>query len=103
MPNFELVPLQEAVMNTATGRRAEITREYLGFINQLAEGQAGKLHPGEGETVAAVRRRLGAAAKIAGKALVIKRTGDEVYFWVSPGGKGNGRRRRGRPRSTAGQ
>ena len=91
MPNFEMVSLAEAEMKSATGRRAEITREYLGYIDQLQRGEAGRLEASEGESISAVRRRLGAAAKVAGKELVIKRRGDEIYFWVRPG------KRRGRP------
>lgn len=98
MPHFELMPLEEATVKSASGRRAEITREYLGYIGQLGEGQAGRLRAGEAETISAVRRRLGAAAKLAGKKLVIKRAGEELYFWVEPGAPPAGGRRRGRPR-----
>ena len=90
MPTFELVSLDEAMTKSATGKRAEMMAEYVGFIDKVQKGQAGKLQPGEGETTAAVRRRLGAAAKLVGKNLVIRRTGDEVYFWVVS--------QRGRPR-----
>jgi hypothetical protein len=93
VPTFEVVSQQEAELRAATGRRAEITREYLGYVNQLAPGQAGCLRPSEGETVAAVRRRLGTAAKLGGQDLTIKRVGDEIYFWVKA-------RRRGRPRKS---
>ncbi len=82
MPTFEQVPLPEAMLKTATGRTARITQEYLGYIEQLPEGQAGRLQPGEGESVATVRRRLGVAAKLAGEDITIKRQGNEVYFWV---------------------
>ncbi len=82
MPTFDQVPLQEAILKTATGRTARINQEYLGYIEQLPEGQAGRLQPGEGENVAAVRRRLGVAAKLSGKDITIKRQGNEVYFWV---------------------
>ena len=82
MPTFDQVPLQEAMLKTATGKAAQINQEYLRYIEQLAEGQAGRLQPGEGETVATVRRRLGVAVKLSGKDITIKRQGDEVYFWV---------------------
>jgi len=84
MPTFVQVPLQEAMLNTATGKTAQINKEYLGYIEQLTEGQAGRLQPGEGESVATVRRRLGVAAKLSGKDITIKRQGNEVYFWVQP-------------------
>ncbi len=84
MPTFDQVSLQEAMLKTATGKTAQITQEYLGYIEQLTEGQAGRLQPGEGERLATVQRRLGVAAKLSGKDLVIKRQGTEVYFWVEP-------------------
>ena len=93
MPTFEVVSQQAAELRAATGRHAEITREYLGYVNQLEPGQAGCLRPSEGETAAAVRRRLGTAAKLGGKNLTIKRVGDELYFWAKA-------RRRGRPRKS---
>ena len=69
MPTFDHVPLQEAVLKTATGtsKTAQINQEYLGYIDQLTEGQAGRLQPGVGESVATVRRRLGVAAKSSGR------------------------------------
>ena len=91
MPTFELVPLEQASSRPGAGKRAAITREYLAYIEQLKTGEAGTLRPSEGESAAAIRRRLGAAAKTAGKELVIRRSGDVVYFWAA-------RRRRGRPR-----
>ncbi len=96
MPTFEVLSKSEAELKTATGKRAELTKEYLGYIQGLRKGQAGKLTAGVGESVAAVRRRLGSAARAAGKDLTIKRTGDDVYFWIAEHA-GNGRRR-GRPR-----
>lgn len=99
MPNFELVSLEEAMMKSATGRQAQIAKEYLNYVQQLKGGQAGKLQAAEGEKVAAIRRRLGIAAKLAGKDLTIKRVGDEIYFWVKSQGEGSPRRR-GRPRKT---
>ncbi len=84
MPTFGQVPLQEAMLKTATGKSAQITQEYLGYIEQLPEDQAGRLQPDEGESVATVRRRLGIAAKLSGKDIIIKRQGNEVYFWEEP-------------------
>ncbi len=48
MPKFELVSAEEAMMKSATGKRSRITKEYLGYIQRLKEGQAGKLQPAEG-------------------------------------------------------
>ena len=96
MPEFERLPVQEAKLKSARGRRAQVNREYVGYIEQLAPGQAGKLTPAQGERVGAVRRRLGVAARAAGKELVIRRAGDEVYFWLAK----EGPRRPGRPRKS---
>ena len=96
MPRFELVPLDEAMMKPATGKRAQMMAEYVGFIGKLQEGQAGKLQPSEGETALALRRRLSAAAKLAGKDIVIRRTGDEIYFWTCESARPRGRRGRSR-------
>jgi hypothetical protein len=92
MPSFERVKLAEAKLRTVSGKRARIIQEYVAYIEQLGQGEAGKLQPSEGENVAAVRRRLGAAARGAGISLTIKRAGDEVYFWVE---------RRGRPKKSS--
>lgn len=94
MPQLDILPLEEAQMNSATGKRAQILREYMSYIEQIPRGQAGKLSPGHGETLSAIRRRLGAAAKQLGTAITIKRTDDNIYFWVSGT---DAPRRRGRP------
>ncbi len=93
MPQFEVLSLEQAMIKSATGRQAVIAREYLGYIQQLSEGEAGKLQASEGETLASVRRRLGAAAKLGGKDLVMKRVGDELYFWIREEGASPRRRR----------
>ena len=87
MPNFERVPLVEAKLRTTSRKRAQMIQEFVAYIEQLGRGEAGKLQASEGESVAAVRRRLGAAAKAAGKNLTIKRTGDELYFWIESRGR----------------
>ncbi len=106
MPKFDKVPLEEVRVKTAsesasTRQRAQILQEYRGYIDQITKGQAGRLVASAGETTATVRRRIGAAARAAGKNLTIRRTGDEVYFWaVESRRSGNGRRRRGRGASS---
>ena len=93
MPKFETLTLNDARLKSATGKRALLIREYLGYIDQLKGGQAGSLQASGDETLTAIRRRLNAAAKLAGKELTVRRTEDRVYFWVARG--------RGRPRKTA--
>ena len=87
MPNFERVQLAEAKLRTVSGKRAQIIQEYVAYIEQLGRGEAGKLRASQGESLASVRRRLGAAAKGAAKNLTIKRAGDELYFWIESRGR----------------
>ncbi len=72
MPTFDQVPMQEALLKTATSKAAQISQEYLGYIEQLPQDQAGRLQPDEGESVATIRRRLGVADKSSGKDVTIK-------------------------------
>ena len=90
MPSFNAVPINEAQPQPATSVRALLLKEYESFIGQLGPRQAGRLTPEAGETVRAVRVRLGAAARLAGVQLVIRRTPEAVYFWKAA--------TRGRPR-----
>jgi len=92
MPKFDTLSLTEAQMKSTSGKRAQILREYTAFIERVPVGQAGRLQPGPNESVSAVRRRLGAAAKASGKTLTIKRSDGQVFFWV----EGDAPRRRGR-------
>ena len=96
MPKFDRVPLGEARMKTASGKRAQIIAEYVRYIEQLGVGEAGRLQAAAGEPITTVRRRLGAAARQLEKSLTIRRTDDEIYFWAEE------TRRRGRGRPKAG-
>ena len=98
MPKFALVPKEEVARRAATtGKRAQITQEYLGYLEQLGEGRTGRLQVTEGERMATVRRRLGVVAKLASKKLVTRRVGEDLYFWLASQPKGTPGRRRGRP------
>lgn len=101
MPKFKVVPVDEALIESFYGKRTQFNREYMGYIERLGAGQAGRLEVSEGETVSALRRRLGAAAKAAGKDLIIKRTGETIFFWARGQEASSAPRRRGRPRKTA--
>lgn len=85
MPKFDITPLVEAESRSALGKRSQITMEYLEILSQLKSGQAGKLESSKGERSAAVRRRLGSAAKLVGRELIIKRRRGKIYFWDKPG------------------
>lgn len=83
MPKFEIITKEEAQSKSKfTGKSGQIMAMYMFFIEQLKEGKAGKLKAGDGETIQAIRRRLGKAAKLAGKEIVIKKLHDEIYFWL---------------------
>ena len=100
MPTLEVVSLQDAQLELSlTGKRGVMMRQYMDYIGQLETGQAGKLIPDEGETTAAIRRRLGAAAQLLGKNLVVNRQGDVVFFWEES--SGSTPRRRGRRKKTS--
>lgn len=94
MPYFEIVSWQEAQLMTVSRRQGRFIQEYAGYIQQLAQGQAGKLHPLENEKPITIRRRLALAAQALGVNLVIKRAGDELYFWVEPSAEERPPRRR---------
>ena len=97
MVKFEKMSQTKAEMDSATGKRAEIMVEYLGYLNQLQDGEAGILTAGGvDESPTALRRRIGKAAQAAGKEIVIRRKGDAIYFWP-----GSGVRRRRRARKDA--
>lgn len=82
MPKFEIITKDEAKAKSRFGgRNGQVVAMYMFFIEQLKDGKAGRLKPSEGETIQAVRRRLGKAAKLAGKELTIRRVHDEIYFW----------------------
>jgi len=91
---LELLSIEEAMLKSATGKSAQIVREYVGYIERLEKGQVGTLESGDGDSAQAIKRRLGAVAKLLNKKLVIKRAGDIVCFWMAT--RPNGRRRRPR-------
>ncbi len=92
MPTFEIVLASQARASIASGKRAELLQEYIGYIQRVSAGEAGMLTVGEGETTQAIRRRLNAAAAALGTSLDVRRANNAIYFW------GAERRRRGRPR-----
>ena len=81
MPTFESVSRNVAQLQSASGPRAALIHEYVEYIERVPVGEAGRLSAGPDESLAAVRRRLGAAARYLGKDITIRRTEDAVYFW----------------------
>ena len=81
MPTFEYLSARDARIElTLRGSRGAVLREYMGYIEQLDPEQAGRLTAEEGESTAAIRRRLGAAAQLLGKSLEVAVHGRVVYF-----------------------
>jgi hypothetical protein len=100
MPEFTTVSVQEAQIRTIPGRQGKFINEYADYIQQLPQGQAGKLSIGEGEKHTAIRRRLATTAKAMNINLIIKRSGAAIYFWREEQREEQprrGRPRRGRP------
>jgi hypothetical protein len=81
MPEFETVSVQEAKLRTLPGRQEQFMNEYIGYIQQLPKGQAGRLHVLEHENPLTIRRWLVTTAKALGTPLIIKRSGSDIYFW----------------------
>jgi hypothetical protein len=96
MPEFTTVSLHEAQLRTIPGRQGRFLNEYVAYINQLPSGQAGKLHVLESENPLTIRRRLVSAAKALDMKLIIKRSGENIYFWREDGAGEEPRPRRGR-------
>src|SRR5918996_3411105 len=100
MPDFAIISLQEARLRTLSGRQAQYFNQYAEYIQQLGEGQAGKLHVSEQERHTTIRRRLTVTAQMLGITLTIKRSGEDIYFWsegreeAQPRPRRGGRRRR---------
>jgi hypothetical protein len=87
MPDFAIVSLKEATLRTIPGRQGKFINEYAGYIQQLTNGQAGKLRIGDEEKHSTIRRHLLSAAKAMNISLTIKRSGNDLYFWREDGGE----------------
>jgi hypothetical protein len=100
MPEFTTISVTEAQIRTIPGRQGTFINEYADYIQQLPRGQAGRLHVMEQENPLTIRRRLVTAAKALNINLIIKRSGNDLYFWREDGEAEQprrGRPRRGRP------
>jgi hypothetical protein len=95
MPDFAIVSVQEARLRTLSGRQGKVINEYASYIQQLAPEQAGKLHVWENEKPLTIRRRLTVTAQTLGIPLVIKRSGQDIYFWAAELAEAQPRQRRG--------
>jgi hypothetical protein len=94
MPEFTTVSVQEAKVRTIPGRQGRFINEYANYIQQLSSGQAGRLRIGESENPLTIRRRLSTAAQTLGITLIIKRSGQDVYFWREDGAEEQPRAKR---------
>ncbi len=66
-----------------TGRLAARMREYEHYVQQVKQGQAGKLVPAKGETPRAIAMRVSRAAKRIGKSANTWVKDGVVYFTVT--------------------
>jgi hypothetical protein len=94
MPEFTTVSITEAQMRTIPGRQGTSINEYADYIQSLPQGQAGRLRIGEQEKHATIRRRLVTAAKALDIPLIVKRSGNDLYFWRENGGEEQPRTKR---------
>ena len=70
-------PKRAATTPASLHRRMQ---EYEGYVTALKKGQAGKLVPGEGESLRSLVLRISRAGKRAGKPVESWTTADAVYF-----------------------
>jgi hypothetical protein len=96
MPEFTTVSVQEAMVRTIPGRQGKYLNECIDYIQQVPSGQAGKLHVLAHEKPFTIRRWLARAAQTLGIPLIIKRSGEDVYFWRDNGQAQQPRSRSGR-------
>jgi hypothetical protein len=94
MPDFTTVSVKEAQLRTIAGRQGRYMNVYANYIQQLPKGQAGRLRIGEEEKPLTIRRRLAVAAQMLGINLIIKRSGQDVYFWREDEGEEQPRTKR---------
>jgi hypothetical protein len=94
MPEFTTISVQEAKVRTIPGRQGKFINEYADYIQQVSSGQAGKLHVVETENPLTIRRRLVAAATAMHIPLIIKRSGNDLYFWKEGGTEEQSRTKR---------
>ena len=73
MPGFRRVSRDEVSGRRPASPAVQRLKQYEGYIKKVAPGLTGRLTAGKGETPAAVRRRLGAAARSLGLKLTVKR------------------------------
>jgi hypothetical protein len=103
MPEFTTVSVIEAKLRTTSGRQKAFLLEYVDYILKLPTGQAGKLRVGEEENPLTIRRRLLSAATAMNIPLIIKRSGNDLYFWREGTGEAQPRKKRSYTRRTRSQ
>jgi hypothetical protein len=103
MPEFTTVSVTEAQLRTIPGRQGKFINEYADYIQQLPQGQAGKLTIGADEKHTAIRRRLVTTAKAMHVPLIVKRSGNDLYFWREDGGEDVSSKRRYTRRARTGE
>ena len=94
MPEFTTVSVREAKLRTIPGRGGKFLGEYADYIQQLPQGQAGKLSALEHENPLTIRRRLMQAVQVLRANLIIKHSGTDLYFWSESRGEEQPRRKR---------
>jgi hypothetical protein len=86
MPDFRVIPSEEAAqMQTRRGRSVDLS-QYLSHLRVVDTGQMGEATLSANEKKATVKRRLTTAAKQLGKGLKYRRSGETrvVYEVTEP-------------------
>jgi hypothetical protein len=96
MAEFGTISVKEAQLRTISGRQGKFINEYASYIQKLPPGQAGWLRLEENEKHFTIKRRLTQAAQALDTQLIIKRSGDTLYFWKENEAEEQPRPRRGR-------
>ena len=84
MPTFSDISINDVATTLNARDGGSQDEEYEAYIQQLRPAKAGMLEVGTHENLGVVRARLSGAARRLGIALIIRRTGRLIVFWVKP-------------------
>jgi hypothetical protein len=83
MPEFRMLTVEDAQRQMESTVPGSAGGQYRDYLDQLVPGRAGCLMVAPEEKVGIVRTRLSAAARSAGKQIIIRRAGQLIFFWTS--------------------
>src|SRR3990167_2664826 len=83
MAKIESIPSAQAELESAKGKTGDRIRQAIEALRNLEMGDAIRLDPGEGESVAEWKRAFAAAGPALGLLVRLKGAGGKLYGWVS--------------------